>query len=280
MSIVIGVDIGGSTTKIVGIKEGSIKTPMFVRANDPVASLFGAFGKYIYTNQIELSQIEKVMITGVGGSYINQPLYGLPTAKTDEFLANGLGGRYLSKLNNMIIVSMGTGTALVKLMDYDIRHIGGIGIGGGTIVGLANLLLKTQDIIQISEMALRGNLANIDLLIQDIANEALPDLPLNATASNFGKVSTIASKEDIALGIINMVLQCIGKTAILASSNTGIKDFVLLGNLTKLPQCRGIFDFLETMFGVHFIIPEHSEYGTAIGAALSYVENKRYTDVI
>ena len=30
------------------------------------------------------------MLTGVGSSYIQQPLYGLPTARTDEFIANGL----------------------------------------------------------------------------------------------------------------------------------------------------------------------------------------------
>lgn len=91
MGIVIGIDVGGSTTKIVGVEDKKIKNPMFVKATDPVTSLFGAFGKYIYDNNISLSNIEKVILTGVGSAYIDQPLYGLPTAKTDEFLANGLG---------------------------------------------------------------------------------------------------------------------------------------------------------------------------------------------
>ena len=93
MGIVIGIDVGGSTTKIVGVEDKKIKNPMFVKATDPVTSLFGAFGKYIYDNNISLSNIEKVILTGVGSAYIDQPLYGLPTAKTDEFLANGLGAR-------------------------------------------------------------------------------------------------------------------------------------------------------------------------------------------
>ena len=106
MGIVIGIDVGGSTTKIVGVEDKKIKNPMFVKATDPVTSLFGAFGKYIYNNNISLSNIEKVILTGVGSAYIDQPLYGLPTAKTDEFLANGPGAQYNTGLDNPLVVSM------------------------------------------------------------------------------------------------------------------------------------------------------------------------------
>lgn len=92
MGIVIGIDVGGSTTKIVGINKGQIQSPMFITATDPVTSLFGAFGKYIYDNGIQLSDVEQVMLTGVGSAFVDSPLYGLPTRKTDEFIANGLGG--------------------------------------------------------------------------------------------------------------------------------------------------------------------------------------------
>ena len=50
MSVVIGIDVGGSTTKVVGIRNKQICNPLFVRATDPVASLFGALGKYLYDN--------------------------------------------------------------------------------------------------------------------------------------------------------------------------------------------------------------------------------------
>lgn len=278
--MIIGIDIGCSTTKIVGIENGTIHTPMLVRATDPIASLFGAFGKFIDTNSLSLSDIEKIITTGVGSSYVSKPIYGLPTGKTDEFLANGLGGKYLSSLDNIIIVSMGTGTALVRASGDRIEHIGGIGIGGGTIIGLADLLLNTQDIKTVIEMAKGGELSHIDLMIQDISKEALPGLPLYATASNFGKISDLASKEDIALGIINMVLQVIGKAAILASQGNGIKDIVLIGNLTGIPQCRPIMGILENMFDVNFVIPEHANFATAVGAALTYSEQKDYRNVL
>lgn len=274
MGIVIGIDVGGSTTKIVGIDNKVIKSPMFVRATDPVTSLFGAFGKYLYDNDIPLSAIEKVMLTGVGSAFIDQPLYGLPTAKTDEFLANGLGAQYMTQLNKLIVVSMGTGTSFVKVDGTHVEHIGGIGIGGGTMLGLSRLLLKTQDFHQVVNLALKGDITNINLQIQDICNIPLPGLPLDATASTFGKADTNTSQEDVALGIIYMVLQCIGQSVILAALNSDIHDFVLIGNLTKLPQCKDIFPRLEEMYGGRFHIPEYAEYRTAIGAALTYI-NKR-----
>ncbi len=279
MGIVIGIDVGGSTTKIVGLDEKEIKNPMFVRATDPVTSLFGAFGKYIYDNGIALSDIEKVLLTGVGSAFINQPLYGLPTAKTDEFLANGLGAQYLTHLQKLIVVSMGTGTSFVKVDGEEIRHIGGIGIGGGTLLGLSRLLLKTQEIHQVVEMARKGDITTIDLLIKDICNKPLPGLPLDATASNFGKAGANASAEDIAAGIIHMVLQSVGQSAVLSALNSDIRDFVLIGNLAKLPQCKEIFPKLEEMYQRRFRIPEYAEYRTAIGAALTYMYRRSYREV-
>ena len=280
MGIVIGIDVGGSTTKIVGIDGKDIKNPMFVRATDPVTSLFGAFGKYLYDNDIALSAVEKVMLTGVGSAYINQSLYGLPTAKTDEFLANGLGAQYLTRLDKLIVVSMGTGTSFVKVEGEKIEHIGGIGIGGGTVLGLSKLLLKTQDIRPVVQLALKGDITNINLQIQDICNIPLPGLPLDATASTFGKADANSSQEDVALGIIYMVLQCIGQSVILAALNSNIHDFILIGNLTKLPQCKSIFPKLEVMYNTRFHIPEYAEYRTAIGAALTYINKREYMKVI
>ena len=279
MGMVIGIDVGGSTTKIIGIEEGKVRAPLFVRATDPVTSLFGAFGKYLYDNNIGLDAIEKVMLTGVGSAYLNQPLYNLPTAKADEFLCNGLGGRFLSGLERTIIGSMGTGTSLVRVEGDAIEHIGGVGIGGGTIAGLSSLLLKTQDFHRITELAMEGSVDSIDLQIRDITSHPLPGLPLDATASNFGKATSDASEPDIARGLINMVLQCVGKSAILSSLGSGIRGFVLIGSLSPLPFCPPVFRQLESMSGVRFVIPQHSEYGTAIGAALCYIERRQLHEV-
>ncbi len=274
MGIIIGIDVGISTTKIVGLRDEHVVSPIRITAVDPVTSLYGAFGKYLHDNNISLGDVEQVMVTGVGSAYIDGPIYGLPTGKTDEFVADGLGARFESGLSKAIVVSMGTGTSFVQCDGDDIRHIGGMGIGGGTLQGLSRVMLNTGDPRQISSLALRGDIRNINLFIGDISLSPLPGLPMNATASLFSKAQYDAPREDIALGIITMVLQSIGSASILSALNTGIRDFVLIGNLTLYPQCKEIFPMMEKLYGVRFHIPKYAEFCTAIGAALNFRQQK------
>ena len=94
--IVIGIDIGGSTTKIVGFDtaggRNTLIAPLFVKATDPITSIYGAFGKFLDVNGYSLSDIEKVMVTGAGSSYMSRPIYDLPCEKIAEFNSIGLGG--------------------------------------------------------------------------------------------------------------------------------------------------------------------------------------------
>lgn len=274
MSQVIGIDVGGSTTKIVGIENGThIKSPMNITANDPITSLFGAFGKYLYDNNIALEEVEHVMLTGVGASGVTTPIYGLPTTHVDEFRADGLGARFVSGLQQLIVVSMGTGTTLVRVDGDDIAHIGGISMGGGTLQGLSHLLLKDSHIQDVIEMAQHGDISRINLQIKDISKGDIEGLPMHATASLFGKVmNSNPNDNDIAKGLICMVLETIGSCAVLSQVNGGFKDYVLIGNLTLLPECQIIFPMMESLYDVRFHIPEHARYCTALGAALSYQE--------
>ena len=275
MSIVIGLDVGSSTTKIVGIDEqGIVMSPFRIKATDPITSLYGAFGKYLHDNKIKLEEVEQIMLTGVGAAYIDENIYGRSTGKAQEFIADGLGARYESNLDRMIVVSMGTGTSLVKCDGSDIRHIGGIGIGGGTLQGLSRIMLKTDDIRQVATLAMDGDISKINLLIGDISAKPLPGLPMTATASLFSNAKTNATREDIAIGLIYMVLQAVGSATILSSLESGIKDFVLIGNLTLLPQCKEVYPAMEKLYSVHFRIPKYSEFCTAIGAALSYIQKR------
>ncbi len=272
MGLVIGIDVGGSTTKIVGVENGiRIRGPISITGSDPIASLFGAFGKYTHDNGIALDDIEHVMLTGVGASEVDTPIYDLPTSHVDEFQADGLGARFDSGLQQLVVVSMGTGTTLVRVDGDAIRHIGGISMGGGTLQGLSHLLLKTNNVAEVVDMAAHGDISHINLLIKDISKRDIEGLPMYATASLFGKVlSSNATTSDIAKGIICMVLETIGSCAVLSQVGDGIKDFVLIGNLTQLPECGLVFPMMETLYGVKFHIPEHARYRTAIGAALSY----------
>jgi type II pantothenate kinase len=269
MGNVIGIDIGGSTTKIVGFHDEDIFSSMLVRATDPVASVYGALGKFLSANKLELSNIEKIVTTGVGASFIEENLYGVPTNKIDEFKAIGMGGLFLSNLKRAVVVSMGTGTALVMADETGTKHIGGTGVGGGTLLGLSNRMLNVRNFNDLIETAQGGNLSNIDLTIGDISHDVMVGLPPHTTASNFGKISDLASRADIAMGIINLVFQTIGIVSVFATRINQTKDVVLTGNLANVPQAREIFDSLSTLFEVNFHIPGNAEYATAVGAAIS-----------
>lgn len=280
MGMVIGIDIGGSTTKIVGLENNKIISPIKVKATDAVTSTFGAFGKFITENNLRLENIEKIMITGVGSSYIKTNLYNLPTGKVDEFISIGLGGLHLSNVDNAIIVSMGTGTAFVKANKSEISHMGGTGVGGGTLLGLSQLMLNMRDFDNIVDLAKDGDLSKIDLTIGDISKDLVTGLPAETTASNFGKISDLATKSDIALGIINTVCQTIAMLSIFASRLEGGNDVVLIGNLTTIEQVHIIFKSLEDTFKINFHIPNYAEFATALGAALSYTNKLNYTNIV
>ena len=269
---VIGIDIGGSTTKIIAVRDSEIMPPMQVKANDPKTSVYGAFGRYITENGLDLSSVNRIMITGVGSSFITEDIYGIKTGHVSEFDAIGKGGLYLSGLENAIIVSMGTGTSFIKANKDKIERIGGTGVGGGTLLGLSSKFIHVRHFDSIAKLAAEGDLSKVDLTVGDISQNCVTDMPDSTTAANFGKVSDYAAKGDIAKGLINMILQTIGIMAVFACRIDDTKNVVLCGNLTAVPDAQKYFDEIKELHGVDFIIPKYAEYATALGAALSLPE--------
>lgn len=279
MTKVIGIDIGGSTTKIVGLDRDEIFSPILVKAGDPISSVYGAFGKFLSINKLSLDDIDRITVTGVGSSYLTDKIYGIPTGKVSEFSAIGKGGLYLSGLKKAIIVSMGTGTTFVMADEHGVTHMGGTGVGGGTLLGLSSTMLNVRNFNDLIKTAQDGNLSNIDLNIEDITKEVSESLPSDATASNFGKISDLATKADMALGIINLVFQTIGVMSVFASRIYGIEDVVLTGNLANAPQSEDIFQRVADLFHVNFHTPANAEFSTAAGAAILYSNNEEVTEI-
>ncbi len=275
---VIGIDVGGTTTKIVGFRqkekgEQELIAPQFVRATDPLTSIYGAFGKFTTENNLTLGDIDRIMMTGAGSVYVKDAIYNLPCTSVPEFTSSGVGGLYLSGLDEAIVVSMGTGTAInhaKRVGDgHEIKYLGGTGVGGGTLTGLSRKLLGVDTIEHIEQLATEGNLDNIDLRIKDIAqNHSYHGINENLTAANFGKVSDMATSADLALGISNLVAETIAMMAIFAARSYHISDIVLIGNLTTIEPIRNVFASLGESFDVRFVIPENAQFGTVIGAAL------------
>ena len=253
MGVILGIDIGGSSTKIVGLAPDlSVIDMLRVKADDPLTSLYGAMGNFLSTHHLQLSDIRHIALTGVGSSYVEGDIYGVKTIKVEEFPSVGVGGLALSGKEHAVVVSMGTGTSFLWAnKGGEIRHLIGV-------PQYALLRKLCQD----------GALSHIDLTMADLSREQVGDLPPEATAANFAKVADDATPSDKMLGIVNLVLQSIGTMSVLACKCCGTDTVVLTGALTMLPPARETFELFKQLYHVNFIIPENATFATAIGAAL------------
>jgi type II pantothenate kinase len=227
-------------------------------------------GKITIENNINIEEISGINVTGVGADKISAGIFGIPVRKVAEFTAIGMGGRYLSGQDRSIIANIGTGTVIIEVDKEKISHFGGTGVGGGTIMGLSKKMLQVDNFDSIIELASSGNLKKVDLLIEDIADTEIGYLYKDVTAANFGKISDNASREDLALAILNMVYQVIGMLASFAARSRGLRTVIVTGNGSNNPIGKRILAEFNRMFGIAFEFPEYAEYTTAIGAALDF----------
>ena len=267
--MIIGIDIGSTTTKAVSIENGKLTRKIKTRASDAVTSATGAFGKIVLENSIDINTIKTIKITGAGASKIKNDIFGIPTCRVNEIEAIGIGGMFLSGMKNIIITNIGTGTVIIEAGDNGIFHFGGSGIGGGTILGLAKKLLPTAEFSGIMDLAKTGKLNQVDLLLGDITDTSISFLNGESTAANFGKMLDTASPGDIAFAIINMVYQVIGVLSVFAAKAKNTKRVIVTGNGSDNQIGQKVFSDISAMYGIDFIYPEYAEYTTAIGAALN-----------
>jgi type II pantothenate kinase len=276
--MIIGIDIGSTTTKTVSVENGVLARKIKTRAQDAVTSAAGALGKLLIENDIDIGGISGIAITGAGASKIKNNIFGIPTQKVDEIRAIGTGGLFLARAHcepepgadSIVIANVGTGTAIIQAGRAGIVHLGGSGVGGGTIYGLAKKLLPTADFSGIMKLARDGKLNQVDLLLEDITDTEISFLPRESTAANFGKMLDGAGNSDIALAILNMVYQVIGMISVFAARSAGVDRIIVTGNGSNNPVGKKILEVISGMYGIRFEYPPDAEYTTALGAALGY----------
>ena len=272
--LIVGIDIGASTTKAVAMEKSRIIGLRSARNMDVSMSAQSVLETVLLAAGRKREDVSQVAVSGVGARLIGDVLRGLPTVKVDEIRAIGLGGLELSGRKQALVVSMGTGSALVVALEggKKIVHIGGTGVGGGTIEGLSRRMLNIDKFDQVEEMATRGNPNNVDLTVADIAEGGVGIIPKDATASNFKKLNDGSDKNDVAAAIFNMVSQVIGVIAVMASKAHHLEeDIVLVGRLIQSRKIAEMMSNVARIFQIEFCIPKNGEYCVAIGAAKSVI---------
>jgi len=274
--LIVGIDIGASTTKAAALEELHIEKLISVKTTEAITSASMALEKLLTLMGRSPRDVTTVAVSGGGARSVEETLLGIPVVKIDEIKAIGVGGLTLSRKSQALVVSMGTGTALVAAYEGGRRvvHIGGTGVGGGTLQGLSMRLLHTNDFEAVEKMAAMGDAKRVDLTVADIAGGPVGIVPGEATASNFGRLSTDANENDAAAAIFNMVSQVIGVIVAFAAKAYGLeKDVVLVGRLAGNTLVTKSIGDVADMFHIRLCVPENGEYCVAIGAATSIFDS-------
>ncbi len=270
MDVVLGIDMGTSTTKVVALGEDERVISSRRKASTGKPEGLKAMVSSLKEEMAEQSMaVSRIAMTGVGASFIDEDILGIPTLHVTEFESQGRGGLFLGGLERGIVCSIGTGSTIVLAGPDGFAHMGGSAIGGGTLTGLGSRLFGLSDARDIARLAEDGDLRQVDWHMDEINQEVIATLPGFATASNLGKMKAEATDADVALGLFNMIYQTAGVMAAMVSREAGTDDIVVVGSLAQFDHARLLLGQVGQLYHKNFIIPQTPAYGTAIGAALS-----------
>ena len=257
--LVLGIDIGASTTKFALVKNGMCIKEYRKPDEQSFDEALDSFG---YTG------VRRIAVTGVGSSFIKDELRGVPTVHREEFASVARGATRLSKKLNTLVVSVGTGTSFTRITPIRTWHIGGTGLGGGLIRGLSGRLCETTDMEALQKLATGGDLHAIDLQLKDVFEGTISHLTPSTTVANMSKLNEQSTREDVAAGLCNMIFQSIGVMAVFAAKRHLTRTIVLVGTITDWPIAQRSLDEIAALHNVKFIVPDHAAFATAVGAAL------------
>ncbi len=222
-------------------------------------------------------QLRFLVVTGGHSRALPGEVDGCPVLAVGEVEAIGRGGQALAgltpqaALEPMLIVSAGSGTAMVATRRGDYYHVTGTGVGGGTLLGLARLLLDTTDPREIDELALAGNPNAADLSLADVVAGNIGRLPPSATAVNFGRLARGGprpGREELAASLVTMVGQVIGTLAISAAGAQHTDRVLVVGRLTEMRSVRDVIESVGEFYGFPLELPPHAGSAMAVGALL------------
>ena len=271
--MIVGVDFGITVTDAVCVAQGEVaRHASLVRPGPASATVLDAA---LTALDVEPGQLEAIAVTGGRARELPGEHSGTPVVQVGEPAATARGGLALAGLERALVVSCGTGTAV---MDADLStnaftHVTGTPVGGGTLAGLGALLLDGADAMKVAELAIAGNAAGVDTTLAEVLGGSLGQLPAGATAVSFGRVSTSKTRPaaaDVAAGLTTMVAQTIALITLNAALAHAAEHVVFVG---RTAQFVAIERMIAAVFAVYSFptaphFPAAAEQATALGAAL------------
>ncbi|GAA0342820.1 type II pantothenate kinase [Bacillus carboniphilus] len=259
----IGIDAGGSLLKLAYLENNRYHYKQF-----PIQDLDQA------VSWVQLTAPQATFkVTGGKASIVQQKLTGADVKIVPEFDAVCLGTKEMiihekHYFHDFMIVSMGTGTSFYLMKENQYERLFGSGIGGGTLLGLGQLLLATRDFQQIVELAKKGERNSVDLLVKDLYEGEEPPIPGHLTAANFGKPDLSQSPvEDVAAALFQMI----GETMVLLGKQFAaphqVQKFVYVGGtISHNPPLQKVINSFDSMLQHESIFLQNGTFAGAVGA--------------
>lgn len=260
----IAIDIGMTNIDLIAAGSDGMLMRMLVNQDDDATEQVRQALKVVS------GHLTPGMTIGVtGGRYRDLPdhLDGFKVQKVDEMQALGLGGLALARKPSGLVVSAGTGTAMVAARGTEVYHVTGSAVGGGTLLGLSKLILGTDDPLEVDRLALGGDASAVDIMLDEAIGGEVGCLPANANAVNLGKMNRLTeyNREDLAAGLVRLVAQVIAVIAINAAAAERLDEIILVGHLMDLMTVHREIGLVSEFYDRAFTIPENPGFGTVMG---------------
>jgi type II pantothenate kinase len=263
----IGIDAGGTLIKVANMKNGSLEFKKY-----PISQL-----EHV-ASWISGLENTKICITG-GKAALLKSLMSQKAEQIVEFEATCSGVRYLLAKYGIseeayILTNVGTGTSIHHVDKSEQQRIGGTGVGGGTMMGLSQLLTGLSDYDTIVPLAAKGIRDRIDLKVSQIYKGTVPPIPGDLTASNFGNILAMAStgeleKEELLASVMGMVGETVATVSVLAAGQCGVSSIIFIGSsFIQNEFLKEVVQSYTKLRGAQPIFIENGEYSGAVGALL------------
>jgi type II pantothenate kinase len=266
------IDFGISNTDTVAEQAGALRCWVRPSSGDPTPELVRAI---LAQGGVEIAQVRRLAVAGGRSRSLPDHMDGCAITYVPEIPAIGRGGQALLQTLDedpdapLIVVSAGSGTAVVSARGSEYAHVTGSAVGGGTLLGLSRLILRTIEPGEIDALAERGDPNGADLALADVIGGPIGRLPPDATAVNFGRLARYnlaVSREDLAAALVTLVGQVIAVTAINAARSQNIQRILFIGHLTDMTSIRRVIARVGEFYGVALTLPREAGCATALGA--------------
>ncbi|HYK75318.1 MAG TPA: type II pantothenate kinase [Pseudoneobacillus sp.] len=261
----VGIDAGGTLIKLVYEENG-----VFHYKTYHISQLESAM-EWLKL----MAPSAKVALTGGKAVFLSKQFFN-DAVQVPEFDAACNGARYFldmdgNKPDVCLLVNIGTGTSWFYLQGEKQERILGSGIGGGTFMGLGELLTNEKDYTHLVQLAQKGNKAKVDLTVKDIYMGEDTPVDGNLTASNFAKgKKDEQSNEDLMAAVTNMVAETIVLLTLQAAAIHQTNEVVYMGSTFSgnIPL-KNVLESYKGMLGLNTRFLKHGEFSGAMGALLA-----------